>query len=187
MHIIAHQKHHNLPPLLAYSYSKDEQLLVSEERTGFHVGGAARLSIARGTARALEYLHTSATNSKSVVPHGNLKSTNVLLDCNGMDLISDYGLSSLKAQSIAAQNLVSYKPPGYQTTKKVSNIAYSGMLKLLQIASRCCDKFPYNRPEMTEVENIKAAESEDEEFVDQSDESLRTSASLINNDIKLSD
>jgi hypothetical protein len=28
MHIIAHQKHPNLPPLLAYSYSKDEQFLV---------------------------------------------------------------------------------------------------------------------------------------------------------------
>ena len=28
MHIIAHQKHPNLPPLLAYSYYKDEQLLV---------------------------------------------------------------------------------------------------------------------------------------------------------------
>nr|TKR84707.1 hypothetical protein D5086_0000254950 [Populus alba] len=112
MHVIAHQKHPNLPLLLAYSYSKDEQLLVSEEGTGFHVGGAARLSIARGIARALKYLHTTTTNSKSVVPHGNLKSTNVLLDCNGMDLISDYGLSSLKAQSIAAQNLVSYKPPG---------------------------------------------------------------------------
>ncbi|KAJ7012178.1 hypothetical protein NC653_002291 [Populus alba x Populus x berolinensis] len=112
MHIIAHQKHPNFPPLLAYSYSKDEQLLVSEEGAGFHVGGAARLSIARGIARALKYLHTTTTNSKSVVPHGNLKSTNVLLDCNGMDLISDYGLSSLKAQSIAAQNLVSYKPPG---------------------------------------------------------------------------
>jgi hypothetical protein len=37
------------------------------------------------------------------------------------------------------------------------------------------------------VENIKAVESEDEEFVDQSDESLPTSASLINIDIKLSD
>jgi len=69
----------------------------------------------------------------------------------------------------------------------VQRSAYSGMLKLLQIASRCCDKFPYNRPEMTEVENIKAVESEDEEFVDQSDESLPTSASLINIDIKLSD
>jgi hypothetical protein len=40
-----------------------------------------------------------------------------------MVLISDRGLSSLIAQSIAAQNLVSYKPPGYQTTKKVSNMS----------------------------------------------------------------
>ncbi|KAL9405413.1 hypothetical protein Peur_002385 [Populus x canadensis] len=121
MHIIAHQKHPNLPPLLAYSYSKDEQLL--QRKGQDHVGGAARLSIARGIARALECLHINTTNSKSVVPHGNLKSTNVLLDWNGMVLISDRGLSSLIAQSIAAQNLVSYKPPGYQTTKKASNMS----------------------------------------------------------------
>lgn len=79
---------------------------------------SARLSIARGIARALECLHINTTNSKSVVPHGNLKSTNVLLDWNGMVLISDRGLSSLIAQSIAAQNLVSYKPPGYHIPKR---------------------------------------------------------------------
>jgi hypothetical protein len=46
--------------------------------------------------------------------------------------------------------------------------ASSGMLELLQIAIRCCDMSPENRPEMTEVvrevESIKAlVESEDEE------------------------
>jgi len=186
---------------------------------------SSRISVALGIARALEYLHLN-TISQSIVPHGNLRSTNVLLDLNEKVLISDYGLSSIIAQPIAAQRLVSYKSPEYKTTKRVSKksdvwsygslllelltarisvcsappgtdgmelcswvkkavreewtaeifdieiaaqrSASSGMLELLQIAIRCCDMSPENRPEMTavvrEVESIKAlVESEDEE------------------------
>lgn len=42
-----------------------------------------------------------------------------------------------------------------------------GMLTLLQVAMRCCDKSPENRPEMTgvvrELENIHVDDSEDEQ------------------------
>jgi serine/threonine protein kinase len=64
--------------------------------------------------------------------------------------------------------------------------AASGMLKLLQIAIRCCDKVPENRPEMwdvvREVENIKFVESENESDVsidDLTDESRSTIGSGI--------
>lgn len=65
--------------------------------------------------------------------------------------------------------------------------AAHGMLRLLQIAMRCCDKSPEKRPEMTEVvremENIKVIESEDEDdlSLDRSltDDSMSTSASGI--------
>ncbi|XP_061981427.1 probable inactive receptor kinase At2g26730 [Populus nigra] len=240
LHIIAHQKHPNLLPLLAYYNSKDEKLLVYKHaekgnlfnrihgnrgRDRIPFRWSSRISVALGIARALEYLHLN-TISQSIVPHGNLRSTNVLLDLNEKVLISDYGLSSIIAQPIAAQRLVSYKSPEYKTTKRVSKksdvwsygslllelltarisvcsappgtdgmelcswvkkavreewtaeifdieiaaqrSASSGMLELLQIAIRCCDKSPENRPEMTEVvrevESIKAlVESEDEE------------------------
>ncbi|XP_024453211.2 probable inactive receptor kinase At2g26730 [Populus trichocarpa] len=240
LHIIAHQKHPNLLPLLAYYNSKDEKLLVykyaekgnlfnrihgNRGRDRIPFRWSSRISVALGIARALEYLHLN-TISQSIVPHGNLRSTNVLLDLNEKVLVSDYGLSSIIAQPIAAQRLVSYKSPEYKTTKRVSKksdvwsygslllelltarisvcsappgtdgmelcswvkkavreewtaeifdieiaaqrSASSGMLELLQIAIRCCDKSPENRPEMTEVvrevESIKAlVESEDEE------------------------
>eukprot|EP00258_Populus_trichocarpa_P037192 XP_024453211.1 probable inactive receptor kinase At2g26730 [Populus trichocarpa] len=240
LHIIAHQKHPNLLPLLAYYNSKDEKLLVykyaekgnlfnrihgNRGRDRIPFRWSSRISVALGIARALEYLHLN-TISQSVVPHGNLRSTNVLLDLNEKVLVSDYGLSSIIAQPIAAQRLVSYKSPEYKTTKRVSKksdvwsygslllelltarisvcsappgtdgmevcswvkkavreewtaeifdieiaaqrSASSGMLELLQIAIRCCDMSPENRPEMTEVvrevESIKAlVESEDEE------------------------
>ena len=71
----------------------------------------ARLSVARSIARALEYLHLN-TKSQSIVPHGNLKSSNVLFDENDKVLVSDYGLASLLVLPIAIQHImVSYKSP----------------------------------------------------------------------------
>lgn len=158
-------------------------------------------------------------------PHGNLKSTNILFDENETVLVSDYGLTSMVALPIAAQRMVAYKSPEYQSTKKLSRKSdvwsygclvlelltgrgsihssprgingvdlYSwvhravreewtaeifdqeimiqrsgvpGMLKLLQIGLRCCDKSPDKRPEMSEVvrevENIETVESESED------------------------
>ena len=78
-----------------------------------------RLSVTRGIARALEYLHLN-TESQSIVPHGNLKSSNVLFDENDKVLISNYDLASLLALPIAIQHMVSYKSPKYRNGRKVS-------------------------------------------------------------------
>ncbi|KAF9685039.1 hypothetical protein SADUNF_Sadunf03G0012900 [Salix dunnii] len=80
---------------------------------------SSRISVALGISRALEYLHHNC-NSQGIVPHGNLRSTNVLLDLNEKVSISDYGLSSIIAQPIAAQRLLSYKSPEHQTTRRIS-------------------------------------------------------------------
>ncbi|XP_024035556.1 probable inactive receptor kinase At2g26730 [Citrus sinensis] len=135
--VIADQKHPNLLPLLAYYFSNDEKLLVykfagngnlfnrihggksSKNRIPFRC--RSRLLVARGVARALEYLHhKDKSRTQSAVIHGNLKSTNILLDDNEMVLVSDYGFSSLVAQPIAAQRMISYKSPEYQSSKKIS-------------------------------------------------------------------
>lgn len=92
-------------------------LIAGERRTPFK--WSARLSVARGVARALEFLHLN-TKSQTIVPHGNLKSSNVLLDENDIVIVSDYGLASLVALPIATQRMVSYKSPEYQTAKRVS-------------------------------------------------------------------
>ncbi|KAJ9162473.1 hypothetical protein P3X46_022242 [Hevea brasiliensis] len=134
LNIISELKHPNLLPLVAHYYSKEEKLLLykfAEKGNLFNRihGGrgnkdripfrwSARLSVARGVARALEYLHLNR-KSQSIVPHGNLKSTNVLLDDNDMVLVSDYGLTSLLAVPVAANRLVSYKSPEYQASKKL--------------------------------------------------------------------
>ncbi|XP_073021823.1 pollen receptor-like kinase 4 [Primulina eburnea] len=238
---IADQKHPNLLPLLAYYHSKDEKLFLyrfaangnvynrlhggrgSRDRVPF--GWSSRLAVARGVARVLEYLHQN-TRSQTTVPHGNLKSTNVLLNENDEILVSDYGLTSLIALPIAAQRMVAYKCPEYLSHKRVSKKsdvwsygslllelltgrvpahcaapgidgvdlcawvhravreewtaeifdaeiavqrgANQGMLKLMRIAIRCCEKSPEKRPDIgqvaAEVEKIKVAGDSDEEY-----------------------
>ncbi|XP_059654705.1 probable inactive receptor kinase At2g26730 [Cornus florida] len=138
LQVIASQKHPNLLPLLAYFFSKDEKLLLYKFASNGNLhnrihGGretkdripfrwSSRLSVARGVARALEHLHLNSTSksSQATVPHGNLKSSNVLLDNNQTVLVTGYGLTSLLVSPIAAQRMVSYKSPEYQSYKRVS-------------------------------------------------------------------
>ncbi|KAH7575615.1 hypothetical protein JRO89_XS02G0162900 [Xanthoceras sorbifolium] len=137
LHIIAHHNHPNLLPLLAYYYSNEEKFLVykyaengnlfdrihgekSSKKDRIAFKWSSRLSVAIGVARAMEYLHLNTKSQSGLVPHGNLKSKNILLDEDETVLVSDYGLSSLVALPIAAQRMVSYKSPEYQSTKRVS-------------------------------------------------------------------
>lgn len=55
-----------------------------------------------------------------MAPHGNLKSTNVLYTGNNTVVVSDYGLAAIIALPIAAQRMVAYKSPEYQSLKRVS-------------------------------------------------------------------
>lgn len=200
---------------------------------------SSRLSVARGVARALDYLHLN-TKSQWLVPHGNLKSSNVLLDdINEMVHVTDYGLTSLISLPIAAQRMVAYKSPEYLSSKKISKksdvwsygclllelltghvsahaasngvdlgswvhravreewtaeifdleisvqrSAALGMLRMLQLAVRCCDKSPDKRPEMSEVvrevENVKVIVDSEDDMSDRSltDDSMSTTSSM---------
>ncbi|KAK6945699.1 Leucine-rich repeat [Dillenia turbinata] len=134
LQVIGNQKHPNLLPLIAYYCGKDEKLLIykfaprgnlferihggkGKDRIPFRWN--SRLSVARGIARALDCLHLNS-KSQTIVPHGNLKPSNVLLDDNDVPLVSDYGLVSIIALPIAAQRMVSYKSPEYHSYQKIS-------------------------------------------------------------------
>lgn len=79
----------------------------------------ARLKIIKGIARGLAYLHTQYASSE--LPHGNLKSSNVLIDSNYEPLLADFGFNSMISDNQVPQ-LFAYKAPeisqGHQVSPK---------------------------------------------------------------------
>ncbi|KAK4413739.1 Pollen receptor-like kinase [Sesamum alatum] len=124
MRRLACLNHENVLPPLAYHYRKDEKLFVYEyQATGsllFLLHGdrgtaheqlnwPVRLKIIQGIARGLDYLH--AELSLLDLPHGDLKSSNVLLTPEYEPLLTDYGFCALVSSSHAAQAMAAYKSP----------------------------------------------------------------------------
>ncbi|KAK8961244.1 putative LRR receptor-like serine/threonine-protein kinase RLK [Platanthera guangdongensis] len=148
--------HPNILPLVAYYYKKEEKLLVSD----FVANGSVarmlhgnrgsglqpldwptRLKIVKGVARGLTYLHDEL--SVLSVPHGHLKSSNVLLNQTFEPLLADYALAPVMNATTASQLMVAYKSPevaeiGHPSTK--SDLWSLGIL-ILEVLT---GKFPSN-------------------------------------------
>ncbi|CAN6440709.1 unnamed protein product [Victoria cruziana] len=103
---LSHLRHPNIVNVVGYCADHGQHLLVYEYISSTTLHDAlhcvvntkklltwdARLDIALGVARALEYLHVSCLPS---VIHGNVKANNVLLDDDFFPQLSDCGLSLL--------------------------------------------------------------------------------------------
>ncbi|KAJ0075423.1 hypothetical protein Patl1_33723 [Pistacia atlantica] len=126
-------KHYNVLTPLAYLYRKDEKLLVYEfipkgnllyllhgDRGPSHdeLNWPARLNIVQGIARGMGYIH--AQLSSLDLPHGNLKSSNILLGPNNEPLVSEYGFSPLINTANLGQAMFAYKAPEVVSAGKVS-------------------------------------------------------------------
>ncbi|KAK1436687.1 hypothetical protein QVD17_02469 [Tagetes erecta] len=98
-------KHPNVLPVVAYYCSKQEKLLVYEfqqngslfrllhgSQNGQTFDWGSRLSFASGMASALAFMHRELQTD--LIPHGNLKSSNILFKNNMEPCISEYGLMS---------------------------------------------------------------------------------------------
>ncbi|XP_074355388.1 leucine-rich repeat receptor-like protein kinase PXC1 [Apium graveolens] len=101
-------QHQNLLPLVAYGFTNETKLLVykfqpqgsllsqlekyTEGKRDFP--WTTRLSIAVGIARGLDYIYQMC-GDEEVIPHGNIKLSNILLNEDEMPLISEYGCSKL--------------------------------------------------------------------------------------------
>ncbi|PKI74481.1 pollen receptor-like kinase 4 [Punica granatum] len=113
-------KHPNLLPLVAYYYRREEKLLVYDfvpnGSLASHLHGnqagldwKTRLHIIKGVARGLAYLYTEFPSL--LIPHGHLKSSNVLLDDFYEPLLTDYALAPVTNPEHSRQLLVAYKSP----------------------------------------------------------------------------
>lgn len=175
MDVIGRLKHPNIVRLRAYYYAREEKLLVYDylSNGSLHsllhgnrgpgripLDWTTRISLVLGAARGLARIHAEYSSSK--IPHGNVKSSNVLLDKNGVACISDFGLSLLLNPAHAIARLGGYKAPEQSETKRLSQQAdvYSfGVLLLEVLTARAPSQFPSpTRP--------KNVEFEDEESVD---------------------
>lgn len=148
MELIGRLTHPNLVPLRAYYFAKEEKLLVYDlmPNGSLHsllhgnrgpgrvpLDWTTRVKIVLGAARGLAHIHQEWSTQK--IPHGNFKSSNVLLDKNGTACVSDFGLSLLMNSSAAASRLIGYRAPEHIDNKKVSQRAdvYSFGVLLLEI------------------------------------------------------
>ncbi|KAK8550093.1 hypothetical protein V6N13_118625 [Hibiscus sabdariffa] len=133
MRRIGRLTHANLLPLVAYYYRKEEKLLVSDfvknGSLAVHLHGhkslgqpaldwSTRLKIVKGVAKGLAYLHKELPSL--IVPHGHLKSSNVLLNESFEPLLTDYGLIPIINQESAKKLMVAYKSPEYVQQGKIS-------------------------------------------------------------------
>ncbi|CAM6047953.1 unnamed protein product, partial [Sphagnum compactum] len=156
-------KHPNLVPLCAYYFSNDEKLLVQEYYSmgslsaclHGHMSGAGialdwgtRCNIALRAAQGIAYIHDHGgggggggqqqqhyhQHRKCV--HGNIKSSNVLLNSDMEVGISDFGLVQLLATTPpVASKIVGYRAPEVSVTGKITpkSDVYSFGVVLLEL------------------------------------------------------
>ncbi|KAL6576964.1 hypothetical protein OROMI_011240 [Orobanche minor] len=124
-------QHPNLVPLRAYYYSKDEKLLVYDY---YPIGSLAsllhgnkttgrtpldwdsRVKISLGAARAITHVHFTGGPKFT---HGNIKSSNVLINQDLDGCVSDFGLSPLmNYPSASSSRTAGYRAPEVIETRK---------------------------------------------------------------------
>ncbi|KAK2659256.1 hypothetical protein Ddye_005789 [Dipteronia dyeriana] len=148
--------HPNLLPLVAFYYRKEEKLLVSDfvpnGSLASHLHGnrgpgqagldwPTRLKIIKGVAKGVAYLYREFPSVP--LPHGHLKSSNVVLDKSFEPLLTDYALVQVMNKEHAQAQMVAYKSPEFtqvgRTTRK-TDVWSLGILTLEMLTG----KFPAN-------------------------------------------
>eukprot|EP00250_Pteridium_aquilinum_P020857 c24965_g4_i2 orf=329-2242(-) len=127
---IGRLQHDNLVPLIAYYYSKDEKLLVTEYMNNGSLSAVlhgnkgvnhtpldwdARVRIAIEAARGIDHLHDH------MCTHGNIKSSNTLLTKHYKSCLSDYGMVELVSSTPAVNRIVGYRAPEALDIKKTTS------------------------------------------------------------------
>ncbi|KAF5781185.1 putative protein kinase RLK-Pelle-LRR-III family [Helianthus annuus] len=119
--------HPNILPLVAYSCQGEEKLLIYKyQNKGSllslmerYVEGKRdfpwklRMSIAVGIAKGLDHIYKSFEDSE-IIPHGNIKLSNILLNENEEPLISEYGYSSV----LDPKSVCLFKSNGYTAPER---------------------------------------------------------------------
>ncbi|OIW15309.1 hypothetical protein TanjilG_10749 [Lupinus angustifolius] len=150
--------HTNVMPLRAYYYSKDEKLLVYNYMPGGSLffllhgnSGSAgrtpldwdsRVKISLGAAKGIVFIHSQGGPKFT---HGNIKSTNVLINQDFDACISDTGLCPLMNTPAAMSRLNGYRAPEVTDSKKItqkSDVYSFGVLLLEMLTGKTPLRYP---------------------------------------------
>uniref|UniRef100_A0A7N0VB18 Protein kinase domain-containing protein n=1 Tax=Kalanchoe fedtschenkoi TaxID=63787 RepID=A0A7N0VB18_KALFE len=154
MELLGRLRHPNVVSLVAYYFARDEKLLVYDYMPNgslfwlLHgnrgpgrtpVDWTTRINIAAGAARGLAFIHSSCKALK--LSHGNIKSTNILLDKIGNARVSDFGISAFSSPAASASRPSSgYHAPesadGRKPSQKADVYAF-GVLLLELLTGKC--------------------------------------------------
>ncbi|KAM0975005.1 hypothetical protein ACFX13_018387 [Malus domestica] len=125
--------HKNILTPLAYHYRREEKLLISEyipkgsllyvlhgDRGISHseLNWSTRLQIIQGIACGMGFIHTEFASYD--LPHGNLKSSNILLKEDYEPVLNDYALHPLINPSNSAQSMFAFRTPEYIESQQIS-------------------------------------------------------------------
>ncbi|XWS63526.1 hypothetical protein CRYUN_Cryun06bG0106500 [Craigia yunnanensis] len=153
MEVLGRLRHPNLVSLKAYYFAKEEKLLVYDYMPSgslfwlLHgnrgpgrtpLDWTTRLKIAAGAARGLAFIHNTCKTPK--LTHGNIKSTNVILDKSGNALVSDFGLSIFASPTNNTPRSNGYRDPEVSDGRKPTHKSdvYSFGVLLLEILTGKC-------------------------------------------------
>ncbi|KAL0417364.1 UNVERIFIED_CONTAM: Leucine-rich repeat receptor-like protein kinase PXC1 [Sesamum latifolium] len=138
MRLLGNIKHENLAKIISFYHSREEKLIISEyvpdgslfsllhENRGMRLEWKTRVSIIKDVAEGVELLH-QCLGSHQRVPHGNLKSSNVLIQRANHNHVhvhvrvklTDYGLLPL----VPVHKLYVRKTPEFVEGKKMTRKA----------------------------------------------------------------
>ncbi|KAJ1398318.1 Protein kinase domain [Sesbania bispinosa] len=155
MEMLGRLRNPNIVSLRAYYFARDEKLLVCDYMPNgslfwlLHgnrgpgrtpLDWTTRLKIAAGAARGVAFIHNSCKshNHNNNITHGNIKSTNILVDVAGNARVADFGLSIFAGPSNGRSN--GYRAPEASDGRKQSQKAdvYSfGVLLMEMLTGKC--------------------------------------------------
>ncbi|XP_058739105.1 leucine-rich repeat receptor-like protein kinase PXC1 [Vicia villosa] len=176
MDVVGKLRHPNVVRLKAYYYAKEEKLLVYDYLSNgslysllhgnrgpgrIPLDWTTRISLVLGAARGLARIHGEYSAAK--IPHGNVKSSNVLLDRNGVACIGDFGLSLLLNPAHAVARLGGSRAPEQAEGKKLSQEAdvYGFGVLVLEVLTGRAASSQYSSPI-----GVRACVESEEEEVD---------------------
>ncbi|KAI3456843.1 hypothetical protein Pfo_013506 [Paulownia fortunei] len=159
MRRIGNLRHPNILPLVCYNSTHEEKLLIYRyQRNGSllnlfenYVEGKRtfpwklRLSIAVGIARGLDFIYQKPDDDREIIPHGNIKLSNIMLNDNEEPLISEYGYAKFLDPSRVCLFSKGHTAPEKTLTEQADVYSF-GVILLELLTGKIVDKSGLDLP-----------------------------------------